>query len=1645
MAAVAIDFGSLNTSANIRKDGREARKIASVPLGTQKRRGPVADILNGDGSVKLGTNGSFDLSGFRMEYSPNGAPRFAAIPAEAGGCTDWDDQFGLPNGLDGFVYAMAVIGSDLYLGGSFTGAGNVAANRLVKFNLATNTWSALRNGNGNGVNSDIYALAVVGTDLYVGGFFTSANVGGNGSTPEVAANRVAKFDTSANVWSPLSNGNGNGVNSDVRALAAMSGDLYIGGTFTSANIGGTGGTPVVTANRIAKFDTRKNTWSALSNGDGNGVSNDVRALTIMGTDLYVGGLFTSANIGGSGGTPAVIANRVARFDTTTNSWCALASGDGNGVSSDVYALTAIASDLYVGGGFTSVNTGGTGGTPVVTANRIAKFNTSNNIWSALSNGNGNGVNSLVNALAAMGEVLYVGGFFTSANVGGSSVTPAVSVNNIAKFDSTASKWSALSSGDGNGVSTNVRALTIVGSNVYVGGLFTSANVGGTGGRPLVTANRVAAFNNSNNTWSALSDGNGNGMNNFVRSLAVIGNDLYVGGIFTTAGNVAANRVAKFNTSTRTWTALGHSSGNGVNNDVYALAVIGSDLYAAGAFTIANFGSGGTPVVAANRIAKFDTTTSTWFALSNGNGNGVDSTVNALTVMGNDLYVGGFFTNANSGGTGSTPAVPANNIAKFDAVANTWSALRNGGGNGVSSNVKALAVMGSDLYAGGIFTTANVGGTGGTPTVTANGIAKFDTTARTWSALSHGNGNGVDGEVRALAVVSSAVYVGGSFTNANVGGSGETPTSRANNIARFDSATRVWSALGNGDGNGLNSTVNALAVMGGDLYVGGGFATANFGGSGATPAVPVNNIVKFDTVGVSWSELRNGTGNGVNGSVLALAIKDRDLYVGGAFTIAGGSASADLAGWIERILATPTITIGEPGTLCPGGTVTLTSSSESGNQWYFNNNPISGATHHTYDADAAGDYSVTVTASGCSSAPSAPLSVTANTPPVLTYQSQNVAFNGSININPANGPTDNVRISSMAVRSAGTYTGTLSVDGTTGTVSISNAQPAGTHIITIRATDNCGDSTDASFALTVNKSTQTITVGTHAPANAVYNSNFNVVGSSSSGLAVSYSSSGACTNVGAIFTMTSGAGVCLVKYDQPGDGNYIAAAQVLENVTAQKATSTTSLSSSSNPSVLGQDVIFTARVTSSAGTPTGAVQFRLDGIDSGSPVTLNGEGIAQLVTSSLTAATHIVSADFSGDSNFNPSTSTLSGGQIVNNRPLISFSLPHYEVNEISGFVTITVNRMGDLSVPVTVDYATDDTGASNLCSTLNSGLASARCDFGLILGTLAFGATETQKTFVVPITQDSYPGGPESFTVNLSNATGSGVSLVSPSSATVTINDSAAPAPNAIDDTSVFVRQQYRDFLNREPDPPGFAFWKDNIDQCNDPARRPAGMTLAHCIEVMRIDTSAAFFLSIEFQQTGNLVRSCYVASVNRPLTNNMPGLVEFERDTQAIQRGVIVGQGNWQQALIDNRDAFLKNFVTRAEFVGAYPLTDTPTQYVDKLYLHAGITPLPSERISAVGEFGSATIAADARARGRVLLDLTQNTAFQQREGNRSFVQMEYFGYLRRNANDAPDLNFAGYDFWLNKLNAAGGNYISSEMVKAFLSSAEYRLRFGP
>ncbi len=259
---------------------------------------------------------------------------------------------------------------------------------------------------------------------------------------------------------------------------------------------------------------------------------------------------------------------------------------------------------------------------------------------------------------------------------------------------------------------------------------------------------------------------------------------------------------------------------------------------------------------------------------------------------------------------------------------------------------------------------------------------------------------------------------------------------------------------------------------------------------------------------------------------------------------------------------------------------------------------------------------------------------------------------------------------------------------------------------------------------------------------------------------------------------------------------------------------------------------------------------------------------------------------------------------------------------------------------------------------------------------------------------------------------------------------------NPIDDPTLFVRQQYLDFLNREPDPEGLAFWVNQITSCGSDAS---------CIEVRRVNVSAAFFLSIEFQETGYLVYRTYQASFG-----NLPGapvpltFSEFLTDSQQISQGLIVGQTGWEQTLENNKQAFFAAFVIRSRFISAFPTTLTPAQFVDALYATAGVTPSSAERTAAINEFGSAMTTTDSAARARTLRRVAQNSTLAQQEFNRAFVLMQYFGYLRRNPNEAPDTNFDGYNFWLTKLNQFNGNFVNAEMVKAFITSVEYRQRFG-
>jgi hypothetical protein len=265
------------------------------------------------------------------------------------------------------------------------------------------------------------------------------------------------------------------------------------------------------------------------------------------------------------------------------------------------------------------------------------------------------------------------------------------------------------------------------------------------------------------------------------------------------------------------------------------------------------------------------------------------------------------------------------------------------------------------------------------------------------------------------------------------------------------------------------------------------------------------------------------------------------------------------------------------------------------------------------------------------------------------------------------------------------------------------------------------------------------------------------------------------------------------------------------------------------------------------------------------------------------------------------------------------------------------------------------------------------------------------------------------------------------------------PETNAADDPALFVRQHYHDFLNREPDATGLAFWAAEIGRCQNIADPRES---ARCTEAKRVNVSAAFFFSIEFQETGFLVYRMYRAALPETAARprGMPRFAEFMRDTQEVGRGVVVGKGDWQTRLAANKQALFDDFVRRPEFLALYPEGMTAEQYTDALFRTAGIMPTPAERQAVVDEFLT-----PEHARARALRRVAENAEFTRREFNKAFVLMQYFGYLRRNPDDAPDTDFAGYDFWLSKLEQFGGDYQKAEMVRAFISSGEYRQRFGP
>ncbi len=378
---------------------------------------------------------------------------------------------------------------------------------------------------------------------------------------------------------------------------------------------------------------------------------------------------------------------------------------------------------------------------------------------------------------------------------------------------------------------------------------------------------------------------------------------------------------------------------------------------------------------------------------------------------------------------------------------------------------------------------------------------------------------------------------------------------------------------------------------------------------------------------------------------------------------------------------------------------------------------------------------------------------------------------------------------------------------------------------------------------------------------------------------------------------------------------------------------------------------------------------------------------------------------------------------------LQFSTANYTVGESDGQATITVTRTNDTSGAATVDYRTadSDTFTVGCADTVNNrGAAFGRCDFATTLDTLRFAAGEASKTFVVPIINDVHVEGNETFQVVLSNPTGAALGLQTTATVTITDNDVAGQA-NPIFQTPFFVRQQYLDFLAREPEvrEP----WSGILNGCPDVNTGPA--VPSGCD---RINVSGSFFGSPEFRDKG-----VYVIVFYRVAFNRLPTYAEFAVDLRGVT-------GTTGPETLAKRATFATAFTQRSEFTNTYGVL-ADANYVAALLARysntASITtidpndPNGTTKVTLTRADLSGRLTAGTLTRAQVLRAIVQSDQISANaEATNAFVASQYYGYLRRTPDDG------GFNGWVNYLTAHPGDFRT--MVNGFLNSVEYRLRFG-
>jgi uncharacterized repeat protein (TIGR01451 family) len=946
------------------------------------------------------------------------------------------------------------------------------------------------------------------------------------------------------------------------------------------------------------------------------------------------------------------------------------------------------------------------------------------------------------------------------------------------------------------------------------------------------------------------------------------------------------------------------------------------------------------------------------------------------------------------------------------------------------------------------------------------------------------------------IAGNFVGVSPSTTPDDVSGSNFDPSSSNNLIGINTGLSGINNGVnGNqvGAGSPLNAMLGALSYNGGPTpsHVPLPGSPAINAGSNARAVNQNNAALATDQRGTGFPRIINSTVDigsiEVNYAVSATAGTPQHTAINTAFATqlkaTVTESGAPLAGIPVTFTAPST---GPSGTFAGGGTTVTVKTDANG---------VATAPIFTANNPAGGPYNVTAGLTG--------VSTTAN------FALTNDKGTAVVTLGNLNQTYDGTPKSVTVVTNPSGLSVVVTYDGST-----TPPTNAGTYQVVATVSDANYQGV-ANGTLNISKAGQTINFAA-LPAKTFGDPDFTVSATATSNLPVSFSAAGNCTVNGATVHIT-GAGSCTITASQSGDANRAAATPVNQSFNIAKAPTTTTLSSTVNPSDVGQSVTFTATVTSAAPlTPTGAVQFKIDGSDVGTPVTLNASGIATLTIAGLAPGSHTVVAVYSGDADFAAGSGTLSGGQTVRNQPglsindvtmnegnsgttafnftvtlstpsnlsvsvnyatadgtaaapsdyqtnsgtltfnpgetvktvtvlvngdtlaeanetffvnlsspvntvmtdaqglgtilsdeapLIQFSSSAYSINEDGLRVFITVNRLGDLSSTVRVDYATSDSSGLNNCDQV-TGIASSRCDYATTIGTLRFAAGESSKVISIPIVNDAHiEGGSEVFTIALSNPLGA--ELGTPSSATITITDAdTGLESNPIDGDAFFVRQLYIDFLGREPEPGAVNNWLGILNHCAVPT------------DCDRSVVAQGFVRSAEFRDRGYFVYRFYSATLGR-----MPLYSEFIPD-MAKASGFLSDQD-----LEANKLAYIAEFMNRQEFKNLYDSTlNNPTAYVDKLLSTAGLPNHP-KRAEWIAGLTNNTL-----TRAQVLRQFIESSEVFSKYYNESFIVMNYFGFLRRN----PD---AAYQEWIRIFNQSNDDRV---IINGFINSQEYRFRFG-